>query len=66
METLRGLVNALWVCDPDITGKRDSTIYSKPDSITGSFELRRIMTTQCGTRKWRAEACDFLSFIGRI
>jgi len=44
METLRGLVNALWVCDSDITGKRDSTIYSKPDSITGSFELRRITT----------------------
>jgi len=43
METLWGLVRALWDCDPSVKPKHAFT-YSKPDSITGSFELRRITT----------------------
>ena len=62
METLRGLVNALWVCDPDITGKRDSTIYSKPDSITGSFELRRITTRNVALENGVPKRADFFEF----
>src|SRR3569623_1119566 len=54
METLWGLVQALWTCDRAVSGPRTAT-YSKPDDITGSFELRRI-TTRTGTSGRR---CDF-------
>lgn len=43
METLWGLVQALWTCDPGL-GAWEKVVYSKPDDITGSFELRRITT----------------------
>ncbi|WP_372785639.1 hypothetical protein [Phenylobacterium sp.] len=61
METLRGFVEAAWTCDPDVVieGVNDP-IYSKPDAITGSFELRRITT-----RDWRGakkRRVDFFEF----
>jgi hypothetical protein len=44
METLRGFVQAAWTRDAEMIGRRPSFVYSKPDAITGSFELRRITT----------------------
>jgi hypothetical protein len=61
METLRGFVEAAWTRDPEMVwpGANDQ-IYSKPDTITGSFELRRITT-----RDWSGKAqrrVDFFEF----
>jgi hypothetical protein len=62
METLRGLVQALWTCDSDITGPHDRTIYSKPDAITGSFELRRITTRNVKLENDYQKRVDFFEF----
>jgi hypothetical protein len=61
METLRGFVQAAWTADPEMTSPgHNDQIYSKPDTITGSFELRRITT-----RDWSGKAqrrVDFFEF----
>ena len=43
METLWGLVEALWIQDPDHCTD-EFEVYSKPDRIADSYELRRITT----------------------
>jgi len=45
MQTLWGLVKALWVDDPDHC-RGDDEVYSKPDRLAGSHELRRITTRE--------------------
>jgi hypothetical protein len=62
METLRGLVSALWTRDRDITGPRTASIYSKPDQITGSFELRRITTRNAPLENGLEKRVDFFEF----
>ncbi|MFO1124058.1 MAG: hypothetical protein U1E25_01405 [Methylocystis sp.] len=62
METLRGLVEALWVCDSSITGPRDRKVYSKPDTIAGSFELRRITTRNVKLECGASKRADFFEF----
>jgi hypothetical protein len=62
MDTLRGLVNALWTCDGDVTGRRTSGTYSKPDPITGSFELRRITTRNVPLEDGALKRADFFEF----
>lgn len=47
MDTLRGFVDAVWTKDP--AGKNrfaGAHVWSKPDNISDSFELRRLTTTQ--------------------
>jgi len=46
MDTLWGLVTALWKRDPEVSDPDPNRVftYSKPDDVTGSFELRRITT----------------------
>src|SRR5438128_2316266 len=45
MDTLRGFVEAAWSSDPDLNPEwSEGETYSKPERITGSFELRRITT----------------------
>lgn len=44
METLRGLVAALWTSDEEVSRKRRARTFSKPEEIVGNFELRRITT----------------------
>jgi hypothetical protein len=51
MDTLRGFVNTVWdsdptVCDPNHRNPQDRSpkSWSKPDEISGDFELRRITT----------------------
>ncbi len=47
METLRGFVDAVWTKDP--AGKNQYAgvhVWSKPDNVSDSFELRRLTTTQ--------------------
>ena len=60
METLRGFVQAVWTSDPDIASALNHQIYSKPDAITGSFELRRITTRDWSGRS--ARRVDFFEF----
>jgi hypothetical protein len=62
MDTLRGLVNALWTCDRDVTGRWTSGTYSKPDPITGSFELRRITTRNVPLEHGELKRADFFEF----
>ncbi|KRA79699.1 hypothetical protein ASD76_16880 [Altererythrobacter sp. Root672] len=60
MDTLRGFVEAAWSSDPEIIPPGPIQIYSKPDQITGSFELRRITT-----RLWsgaNGRRADFFEF----
>jgi hypothetical protein len=54
MNTLRGFVDAAWTFDPDLSEdwSRGET-YSKPERVTGNFELRRITT-----RYWRREEAE--------
>ena len=51
MDTLRSFVRTLWEQDPNVHAPADPTvglpaaeIWSKPDTRTGSLELRRITT----------------------
>ncbi|MDR3466259.1 MAG: hypothetical protein P4M07_09985 [Xanthobacteraceae bacterium] len=44
MDTIWKFVDAAWIYDPEMVSKRTDTVFSKPDKITGSFELRRITT----------------------
>lgn len=62
MDTLRGLVGALWTHDPDIAGEHAGTVYSKPDPITGSFELRRITTRNAPLEDGELKRADFFEF----
>lgn len=60
MDTLRNFVDAAWTEDPTLRPPGEHQIYSKPDTITGNFELRRITT-----RPWVApdrRRADFVEF----
>ncbi len=54
METLRSFISAVWTSDPDVWSMTEklpvdrarSDIWSKPDNISESLELRRITTRQ--------------------
>jgi len=47
MQTLRGFVNAVWSTDTAVHHQYSRpTVWSKPDTISGSFELRRLTTGQ--------------------
>jgi hypothetical protein len=57
MQTLWGLVEALWAYDETASGQREF-LYTKPDDISGSFELRRITTSKGAAGK----RFDFFEF----
>ena len=44
MKTLTGFVEAAWTCDRDLVPEDRQETFSKPDRMTGSFELRRVTT----------------------
>lgn len=44
MDTLWGLVEALWINDPQVGDSRQ--VYPKPDRMSDNFELRRITTVR--------------------
>jgi hypothetical protein len=47
MDTLRGFVNAVWTTDKAVQHEYAiAGVFSKPDEISGNFELRRLTTTQ--------------------
>ena len=47
MDTLRGFVDAVWKRNPDVHHAHATTgVFSKPDDISGSYELRRLTTTK--------------------
>lgn len=60
METLWGVVDALWSDNPAIQPRHE--IYSKPDSINGSFELHRVTTSNAELEGGRAKRVDFFEF----
>ena len=62
MDTIWDFVEALWVCDRDVTGPRTSMVYPKPDPITGSFELRRITTRNVPLEHGVDKRADFFEF----
>lgn len=61
METLRGFVEAVWTGDPEmVSGDFNRQVYSKPDRITDSYELRRITTRDWSGKRQRR--VDFFEF----
>lgn len=62
MDTIWGVVKALWTCDPDITERRTDGVYAKPDPTTGSFELRRITTRRVPLEDGLRKRADFFEF----
>jgi hypothetical protein len=45
MDTLRGFVRAVWSADEDLHNPyAGDAIWSQPDTVSGSFELRRLVT----------------------
>ncbi len=44
METLRGFVDAVWTTNESVGGEQRREIWSKPDIVGGTRELRRITT----------------------
>ena len=44
METLPGFVKAVWSDDAKVISEERGTVFSKPDFVSGSFELRRMTT----------------------
>ncbi|WP_295455152.1 hypothetical protein [uncultured Thiodictyon sp.] len=66
METLRGFVDAVWSKDTAIHHPYGApTVWSKPDDISGSFELRRL-TTGRNRAEVRTDFFEFYwAYLGR-
>lgn len=62
MDTLWGLVQALWTNDGGLTTDRTKTVYPKPDSISRSFELRRVTTRRVELEPGFLKRADFFEF----
>lgn len=59
MDTLRGFVEAVWSDDPSLRRpKVPATVWSKPDTMSGDLELRRITTAENRERR----RTDFFEF----
>ena len=61
METLWGVVEALWTKDPDIKA-RTNEVWSKPENVTGSYELRRVTTAETPLGDGGNTRVDFFEF----
>lgn len=60
MDTLRGFVDATWTTDATLVRPGPNQPYFKPDTITGSFELRRVTTRPwSGTGGRRVDYFEF-------
>ena len=59
METLWGFVEAVWTTDPHLTGDHNRAIYSKPDALIDSFELRRVTTRHARPKGGTSKRVDF-------
>jgi hypothetical protein len=47
MDTLRGFVDSVWTSDQSVKHEHATAgVWSKPDTISGSFELRRLTTSK--------------------
>lgn len=62
METLWGVVAALFTTDPDLGPPRARKVWSKPEDITGSFELRRVTTADAKLEGGQDKRVDFFEF----
>ena len=60
MDTLWGFVEAAWVHDPQLVHPSRNEVWSKPELVTGSFELRRVTTREGSFGDKRR--CDFFEF----
>ena len=63
METLWSFVDAVWSTDADLVDAYNGAVYAKPDTISDSFDLRRVTT-----RYWKSRTgedkrrIDFFEF----
>lgn len=62
MDTLWGFVDAVWVKFDGLVGRRRTHVYAKPDSINGSYELRRITTMTVNLENGAPRRLDFFEF----
>jgi hypothetical protein len=46
MKTLRGFVEAVWIKDDSVRATAAPTAWSKPDDVSGDYELRRLTTAE--------------------
>jgi len=60
METLWGLVRALWSEDREVGYQRE--VWSKPEGLTKSYELRRVTTSNGRLENNRDKRIDFFEF----
>src|SRR5438552_3557489 len=58
MDTLRGFVAAVWTSDETIHLANGDSLWSKPDNLSKSFELRRLTTSQ-NTNNVRTDFFEF-------
>lgn len=58
MDTLWSFVEALWINDETVVAPKDNEVFSTPEDITGSFELRRL-TTRHGLHGRRVDFFEF-------
>ena len=60
MDTLWGFVKATWITDSTLVHPSRNEVYSKPETATGSFELRRVTTREASAGdKKRADFFEF-------
>jgi hypothetical protein len=64
MQTLWKFVTAAWTTDRDLVDTESCEVYSKPDRITGDFELRRVTTRYPinDGSGWAGQRVDFFEF----
>lgn len=62
MDTIRGVVDALWSCDRDLVPADNAETYSMPDTMSGSFDLRRITTRHAELEDGLSKRADFFEF----
>lgn len=60
MNTISGFVQAAWVSDTNLVHPSRAEVFSKPELVTGSFELRRITTRAASSGK--RKRVDFLEY----
>jgi len=58
MDTLRGFVSAVWTSHKEIHLADGDSLWSKPDSLSESFDLRRLTTSQ-NTEHVRTDFFEF-------
>jgi hypothetical protein len=62
MMTLWDFVKTVWTRDPHLEQINKTDVFSKPDGLTGNFELRRVTTLAAPTGQDQTRRMDFYEF----